>query len=82
MWKLHNNYNIISEDTDGTSHGYTESKVDLGLFHFLMGHFVVGRVFAQAHNYDITVNFAYNDTRRGIRKCPHSRSVVIPEVSI
>ena len=28
-----------------------------------------------------TVNFAYNDTRRGIRKCPYSRSVLTPEVS-
>ena len=29
-----------------------------------------------------TVNFAYNDIRRGIKKCPYSRSVVIPEVSL
>ena len=29
-----------------------------------------------------TVNVAYNDTRRGIAKCPYSRSVVIPEVSL
>ena len=29
-----------------------------------------------------TVNFAYNDTRRASEKCPYSRSVVIPEVSL
>ena len=29
-----------------------------------------------------TVNFAYNDIRRASKKCPYSRSVVIPEVSL
>ena len=27
-----------------------------------------------------TVNFAYNETRRGVRNCPYSRSVLIPKV--